>query len=213
MSANVPAIFENHLYERNFFDHELPALAPDVPDATALLENLQNICARIPLCNNETQLEDDVIVPVMLLLGWPLLRRERLTIQGKQLEPDWTLFADAQALEAYKQAGEGQKPTSGIVCFAESKAADKALDTGKADRKQNPYFQLLEYLNYARLPLGFLSNGREWWLVDNRRISSQKQYVRVHLDQLAQHGDVADLKLFLHLFGRKSHATSSGCCR
>ena len=121
------------------------------------------------------------------------------------MEPDWTLFKDEQSLQAFKNAPDDQKPSDGIVSFLESKHWDKLLDTGKADRKQNPYFQLLEYLNFARLPLGFLSNGHEWWLVDNRQISANKRYVRVHLDRLTDEEDLASLRLFFHLFGRESH--------
>ena len=205
MSVSTKPIFENHLYERNFFEHELPGLAQEVPDGDAALVKLKDLCSRIPQCGNETQLEDDVIVPVLRLLGWPLLRRQRITVQGKQMEPDWTLFKDEQSLQAFKNAPDDQKPSDGIVSFLESKHWDKLLDTGKADRKQNPYFQLLEYLNFARLPLGFLSNGHEWWLVDNRQISANKRYVRVHLDRLAGEEDLASLRLFFHLFGRESH--------
>lgn len=205
MSVSTKPIFENHLYECNFFEHELPGLAQEVPDGDAALAKLKDLCSRIPQCGNETQLEDDVIVPVLRLLGWPLLRRQRITVQGKQMEPDWTLFKDEQSLQAFKNAPDDQKPSDGIVSFLESKHWDKLLDTGKADRKQNPYFQLLEYLNFARLPLGFLSNGHEWWLVDNRQISANKRYVRVHLDRLAGEEDLASLRLFFHLFGRESH--------
>ena len=205
MSVPAKPIFENHLYERNFFEHELPSLAQEVPGGDAVLVKLKDLCSRIPQCGNETQLEDDVIVPVLRLLGWPLLRRQRITVQGKQMEPDWTLFKDEQSLQAFKNAPDDQKPSDGIVSFLESKHWDKLLDTGKADRKQNPYFQLLEYLNFARLPLGFLSNGHEWWLVDNRQISANKRYVRVHLDRLTDEEDLASLRLFFHLFGRESH--------
>lgn len=199
------SIFENHLYERNFFEHELPSLAQEVPDADAVLSRLKELCSRIPQCGNETQLEDEVIVPVLRLLGWPLLRRQRITVQGKQMEPDWTLFKDEASLQAFRNAADEQKPSDGIVSFLESKHRDKLLDTGKADRKHNPYFQLLEYLNFARLPLGFLSNGHEWWLVDNRQVSANKRFVRVHLDRLTEAGDIASLRLFFHLFGRASH--------
>lgn len=205
MSVPAKPIFENHLYERNFFEHELPSLAQEVPGGDAVLVKLKDLCSRIPQCGNETQLEDDVIVPVLRLLGWPLLRRQRITVQGKQMEPDWTLFKDEQSLQAFKNAPDDQKPSDGIVSFLESKHWDKLLDTGKADRKQNPYFQLLEYLNFARLPLGFLSNGHEWWLVDNRQISANKRYVRVHLDRLTDEEALASLRLFFHLFGRESH--------
>lgn len=213
MSVSAEAVFENHLYERNFFEHELPALAQEVPDGEAVLARLKGLCARIPPCANETQLEDEVIVPVLRLLGWPILRRQRITVQGKQMEPDWTLFKDEQSLQAFKDAPDDQKPVDGIVSFLESKHSDKLLDTGKADRKQNPYFQLLEYLNFARLPLGFLSNGHEWWLVDNRQISASKRYVRVHLDRLADEEDLASLRLFFHLFGRESHIRKDEAAR
>ena len=54
MSVPAKPIFENHLYERNFFEHELPSLAQEVPGGDAVLVKLKDLCSHIPQCGNET---------------------------------------------------------------------------------------------------------------------------------------------------------------
>lgn len=193
----------NNLYDRNFFAHELPGLLDSPEKAAELYPKIQAVFDREDFpALNEPQLEDRVIKPVLALLGWLPLPQEVKVIQGKQIKPDWSLFADQAEQDAYLAAGreERRERLQGIVAFCESKAADQELDTRKADKRDNPYIQLLEYLNYARLPYGFLSNGREWWLVDNSRISSDKRYLRVNLERILADGDQEAFRYFHHFF-------------
>lgn len=193
----------NNLYDRNFFTHELPGLLAPAEDAADLFPGIKAVFDQEDIrALNEPQLEDRVVKPVLELLGWQPLPQEPKVVQGKQLKPDWSLFATQEALDAYLAGSKEERKTSleGILAFCESKAADQELDTKKADKRDNPYIQLLEYLNYARLPFGFLSNGREWWLVDNSRISSDKRYLRVNLEQILADGALEAFRYFCHFF-------------
>lgn len=193
----------NNLYDRNFFAHELPGLLASPEAAAELLPRVRAVFDQEDIhALNEPQLEDRVIKPVLELLGWYPLPQEVKVVQGKLLRPDWSLFATREAQDAYLAGGKEERKSrlEGIVAFCESKAADQELDTKKADKKDNPYIQLLEYLNYARLPYGFLCNGREWWLVDNSRISSDKRYLRVNLERILADGDQEAFRYFHHFF-------------
>ncbi len=193
----------NNLYDRNFFVHELPGHLAPIETAAELFPKIKAVFDQDEIrALNEPQLEDRVIKPVLALLGWFPLPQEVKVVQGKQLKPDWSLFATREAQDAYLAVGkeERKQTLEGIVAFCESKAADQELDTKKADKRDNPYIQLLEYLNYTRLPYGFLSNGREWWLVDNSRVSSDKRYLRINLEQILVDGDQEAFRYFHYFF-------------
>lgn len=199
----MPRYVVNNLYDRNFFAHDLPGLLASPETSAALFPRVKAVFDQEDIrALNEPQLEDRVIKPVLELLGWHPLPQEVKTVQGKQLKPDWSLFATHEAQSAYLAVGKEERKATieGILAFCESKAADQELDTKKADKKDNPYIQLLEYLNYTRLSYGFLSNGREWWLVDNSRISSDKRYLRVNLEQILADGDQEAFRYFHYFF-------------
>lgn len=211
MSNLIDAFITNHLFEENFFKTEVPKLLPSTLDADACLEKVKTCyLARDIKGLNEPQLEDFVIKPILELLGWAPLYQEPRTIHGKLLKPDWTLFPSAAALEKYLKLGKEKRKTAleDIVAFCESKDAHKALDTKKADRDENPYLQLLEYLTYTHRDYGMLSNGVEWWLVDNTNPTSDKRFLRVDLGAIvtadaSQAADAAEaFRYFLHFFQR-----------
>ena len=198
----------NRMYDRNFLEREMLALLPPESAASATLEQLRSIYSGKKLEKmNEAQLREQVIRPTLELLGWQEMLSEEITsIQGKQIKPDWVLFSreeDKEAFQLFVKGAREAKPDGVVLC--EVKAADKNLDTKKAARKDNPYIQLLEYLTYARLSFGFLTNGLEWWLVDNSRMSSDKRYVRVHLERIIKDGEVEYFRYFLHLFHRERY--------
>lgn len=200
--------FENHLYEQNFFENELPGQFPPPEQAQALMERIKSLSTRFDLSQlNEAQLEHDYLAPVLESLGWTCLPQVQSAIQGKEIKPDWCLFSDSTAKEHFlaRLAQKGLVfPAGSVLC--EAKAAGKPLDTKKAAKKDNPYIQLLEYLTYARLPHGFLTNGLEWWLVDNSVISSGKRYLRVNLGQILQGGNLAAFQYFHFLFRKATYA-------
>jgi hypothetical protein len=152
---------------------------------------------------SEPQVEKSVVAPILEQLGWTPLPQEHKVIQGKTLVPDWTLFASPADRHSYLSLTDRKHSLEKIASVVESKAPDQPLDTRKANR-DNPYFQLLEYLTFMRLPFGFLTNGREWRIVDNREVSAEKQYVSVFLEKILIDDAVDAFRVFHALFGRKS---------
>lgn len=65
MAVSADPILENHLYERNFFEHGLPGVAREIPHDDVIPATLKEICSRTHQRGNETQLEDKVIAAVM----------------------------------------------------------------------------------------------------------------------------------------------------
>ena len=200
--------FTNRLYEHNFFHSALPGIIADTPDKQALYTEAKKLYSGKNLSVlNEPQLEDDIIRRMLCLLGWAPLYQEVKIFHGVLEKPDWTLFASEAERSAYLVHGKDERRAllTGIVSFCESKDAAKKLDTGKANKDNNPYRQILHYLTYARKDFGFLTNGLEWWLVDNRAVSSEKRYLRVALADILRDNAYDAFGIFAHLFARSTY--------
>ncbi|MDQ7836052.1 MAG: N-6 DNA methylase [Humidesulfovibrio sp.] len=205
MSHPLDAFVTNQIFEQNYFENDVPKLLPALEDSSPVFAQVKAIyAAQNIMALNESQLEDFVIKPTLQLLGWFPLYQEIKVVHGKQMKPDWTLFPSSSALGAYIELGKEERKTAlgDIIAFCESKDAKKALDTKKADKDNNPYLQLLEYLSYTRLEYGMLSNAVEWWLVDNTKVTSEKRYLRIDLAAIIKADDVEAFRYFLHFFRR-----------
>ncbi len=155
--------------------------------------------------SNEAQLEDNLIAPLLTQLGWTRVPKQSITVQGKLAIPDWCLLNDA----AKKGAFQAQPDPRDVSAICEAKAWTQSLDTGKADRKDNPHHQLQDYLSTLRVRYGFLTNGRIWRMVDTDKISAKKTYVEFDLAQLLKEPDAtlkaSGLALFAFFFGKDSY--------
>lgn len=205
MSHPLDAFVTNQIFEQNYFENDVPKLLPALEDSSPVFAQVKALyAAQNIMALNESQLEDFVIKPTLQLLGWFPLYQEIKVVHGKQMKPDWTLFPSSSALGTYIGLGKEERKTAlgDIVAFCESKDAKKALDTKKADRDNNPYLQLLEYLSYTRLEYGMLSNAVEWWLVDNTKVTSEKRFLRIDLAAIIKADDAEAFRYFLHFFRR-----------
>mgnify|MGYP007039721777 CR=1 FL=1 len=116
----------------------------------------------------------------LALLGWHKAYQVGLTVQGKFAKPDYCLLLEA----AQENALIASKDAALITAICESKAWDKTLDTGKADRKANPHHQLQDYLSTLRVRFGFLTNGRIWRRYDTDKITAKKTYLLFELEAM-----------------------------
>jgi hypothetical protein len=154
---------------------------------------------------SEAQLEDKFIGPLLDQLGWTKVNQETITVQGKLAKPDWCLMLHPQQ----EQALIASKDHALITAICESKDWDKPLDTGKADRLNNPHHQLQDYLSTLRVRFGFLTNGRFWRVYDTEKITAKKTFVEFDLQRLLALDDEVErasgLALFAFFFGRNTY--------
>jgi type I restriction-modification system DNA methylase subunit len=159
---------------------------------------------------NEAQLEEKFIAPLLAQLGWAKAYQVGITVQGKFAKPDYCLLLnpeDENKLIASKDHVH-------ITAICESKAWDKTLDTGKADRKGNPHHQLQDYLSTLRVRFGFLTNGRIWRVYDTDKITAKKTFIEFDLEKLWSLEDASEkargLALFAFFFGRDTYIQPTG---
>jgi len=159
---------------------------------------------------NEAQLEERFIAPLLAQLGWSKAYQVGITVQGKFARPDYCLLLDPEQENLLIQS----KNHALITAICESKAWDKTLDTGKADREKNPHHQLQDYLSTLRVRFGFLTNGRIWRIYDTDKITAQKTFVEFDLEKLLALGNATEkaqgLALFAFFFGRETYVKPAG---
>ena len=214
-SVNDPLVVNNELFPQhwlvntllddNFIGQKACELAgqPLPYDLLTWLStnfDVQHLAAR-----NEAQLEDKFIGPLLTQLGWTKVTQETITVQGKLAKPDWCLLPDAGQDHLLIQAKDHKL----IKAICESKAWGKILDTGKADRKDNPHHQLQDYLSTLRVRFGFLTNGRFWRVYDTDKITAKKTYIEFDLQKLLaevnENEKAKGLALFAFFFGRDAY--------
>lgn len=150
----------------------------------------------------EAQLEDKLIGPLLVQLGWATVNQQSIVVQGKHAKPDWCLLLEpGQAHDLVASANHEL-----VTAICESKAWGKTLDTGKADREGNPHHQLQDYLSTLRVRFGFLTNGRVWRLYDTDKVTAKKTFIEFDLEAICAMDAGAErhqaLALFAFFFGR-----------
>ena len=161
---------------------------------------------------NEAATEQDLIRPVLELLGWAYYLPQQ-GVAGNEDIPDHLLFADAasKARAAARGSSEGRYQDALIV--QESKRFGLQLDQhDRTDRlrRGTPHGQMLRYLATAdivsdgRIRFGILTNGSVWRLYDQRARPRASGFFEVDLAELLQPGNEDRLRIFLLLFGRPS---------
>jgi len=197
----------NTLLDDGFIAQKAAELAAQPPAcASALADWLSAHFKPAELAaRNEAQLEEKFIAPLLALLGWHKAYQVGLTVQGKFAKPDYCLLLEA----AQENALIASKDAALITAICESKAWDKTLDTGKADRKENPHHQLQDYLSTLRVRYGFLTNGRVWRVYDTDKITAKKTFIEFDLEAicaLTQPEEKASaLALFAFFFGQATY--------
>ncbi|SDU42631.1 Eco57I restriction-modification methylase domain-containing protein [Stappia sp. ES.058] len=150
---------------------------------------------------NETRTEDDLIWPILKILGWDqFMRQQNLTVKGRDDVPDGLLFADADTKIQADQFPEEYKRYQFGLAIVESKRWRRPLDrqSGKRGEELAPSTQMLRYLRRVddlttgNLRWGILTNGGRWRLYFSGARSVSEQFFEIDLAAvlgIAGHGD------------------------
>ena len=214
-------MFKNHFQGSLFAQDLLDSSIADFPewgayderDLAAFENEVPSLFERFPTDGkpNETQTEDDLIWPVLRLLGWTeSLRQQNLSAKGREDVPDGLLFADAAAKDRANSLTEEWKRYEHGLAIVEAKRWNLPLDRGDAN-KAAPSTQMLRYLRRAddlargKLRWGILTNGARWRLYYAGARSVAEQFCEFDLMLTldlppSERGHY--LKVFALIFGR-----------
>ena len=167
---------------------------------------------------NEAVTEQDLIRPVLELLGWT----DYLPQQGadrNQDIPDHLLFADAESkAQAAGRPNPGARYRDAAI-VEESKRFGLPLDARDSDdlvQSGTPHGQLLRYLSTAdiesdgNIRWGILTNGSLWRLYDHRSRPRASGYYEADLQVILAEDDEDALRTFFLLFRRDAFTLRPG---
>ena len=165
---------------------------------------------------NEAVTEDDLIIPVLKILGWTDLLAQQGSGHNEDI-PDYLLFADADAKARATARPSAEQRYKDALVVVENKRFGLHLDRrDKIDRVQSitPHSQILHYLSVAdtvsegNIRWGILTNGSLWRLYDRRASPRATAYFEIDLGTTLE--SVEDTKLFTLIFGRDSFTPQGG---
>ena len=167
---------------------------------------------------NEAVTEQELIRPVLELLGWVDYLPQQGTTRNEDI-PDHLLFPDADSKERAGARAHAEERYRDATAVEESKRFGLPLDArDRGDRHQSrtPHGQIIRYLSTAeaesesRIRWGILTNGGVWRLYDYRARPRATSYFEADLGQLLEAGDTDGLRTFHLLFRRDSFAPQDG---
>ncbi len=193
---DVEKPFRGSLFSDDFLSQsvaELPDWKELDPGAVDVLDrSLREVFDKFPVEGkpNEADTENDLIWPILELLGWTSsLRRQNLTANGMKDVPDGLLFADDAAKDRANGFAEEWKRYQFGLAVVESKRWGRPLDrrSERRDEVTAPSTQMLRYLRRAddltegKLRWGVLTNGAKWRLYYSGARSVSEQFFEIDL--------------------------------
>ena len=167
---------------------------------------------------NEATTEQDLIRPVLELLGWTDYLPQQGAARNEDI-PDYLLFADAGDKRRATAKSKPRDRYLDALVVEESKRFGLALDARDKDGETmagTPHGQILRYLSTAEIASeghirwGILTNGGVWRLYDYRSRPRASGYFEADLKALLEPGNEDGLRVFHLLFRRDSFILQDG---
>lgn len=167
---------------------------------------------------NEAVTEQELIRPVLQLLGWADYLPQQGTARNEDI-PDHLLFADADSKQRAAAERNADDRFRNATAVQESKRFVLPLDNRDKDdsvQVRTPHGQIRRYLSTAdnasegRIRWGILTNGRVWRLYDYRARPRATGYIEVDLDDLFRPEREEEMRIFQLLFRRDSFVPQEG---
>ena len=210
-----------HLFTEYFLTdgiRQTPERQSQRPAFTAFRDEARRLFRDFPTDHNpnETQTEQDLIRPLLQLLGWTDDLPQQSSSGGENI-PDLLLFPDAQAKT--RATGSAASPFLEALAVAELKRFGRPLDSrgsGKGLQASSPHAQILRYLREAEtvtdgdLRWGILTNGAVWRLYDQKTRPRATAFYEADLPALLQADDQDALRTFHLLFRRSAFIRRPG---
>ena len=167
---------------------------------------------------NEAVTEQDLIRPVLELLGWTEYLAQQAAVGNEDI-PDHLLFADEPAKMSAAGKGKPQDRYADALLVEESKRYGLPLDYRDISDKiqaSSPHGQILRYLSTAgittddRIRWGILTNGALWRLYDNRARPRASGFFQVDVPAILDDDGEDELRAFFLLFRRRAFTLDEG---
>ncbi|MCL5105020.1 MAG: N-6 DNA methylase [Armatimonadetes bacterium] len=208
----LPAHNNQHL----FSDHYLNEILVSRPQWRALrdrvrpaMEEIAEVFGRFVPSNNERQTEDNLVVPILTLLGHTFEVQASLRTPEGTKTPDYVFYQNKGTRDANKNIILTESLTQqGGFAVGDAKYWNRPLDiairdnTGDALSNKNPSYQINYYMQHSGVTWGILTNGKQWRLYHKDSAHKLDHFYEVDLEEVIQSGDVGRF-LYFHTFFRR----------
>lgn len=182
------------LFSDHYLQNRLPSLSEWSEEVRPAFDTLRQWMQKAQQDGNtwnEAQTEEELIKPILKLLGWSFIVQPKARRAGQVSRPDYALFAD-EASKAAAQPFQGQDEAfyGRTLAIAEAKHWGRPLSqqdrSGRATWKaeSNPSHQMVSYLVGTRTPWGILTNGQIWRLYSREVSSTASEFYEINLGVL-----------------------------
>ena len=191
------SLFSDHYLEERFSERDdVQALQEEADAAFGQLRDLYRRVASEVDIWNEDQTEDNFVRPVLKnVLGWARKVQPHVQKQGRKGRPDYALFtSDDRRTTAVERAdGDETKVFNYADAVADAKYWGRPLDGPALDRERekraemrrnNPSFQIIDYVTITGVEWGILTNGARWRLYYEGAPSRLETYFEVNLPEI-----------------------------
>ena len=207
-----------HHNQRLFSDHYLNENLPGNLHWQALAERAQPVMNKIAEVyehftpsENERQTEEDLVIPILRLLGHTFELQVRLRTSDGTKKPDYVFYRDAGARDANKDGTlTDTLPEQGGIAVGDAKHWNRSLDIAIKQKSndglsnKNPSYQIYFYMLHGGVTWGILTNGKQWRLYHKDTAHKLDCFYEVDLESLAQSGDVGKFLYFYAFFRREA---------
>jgi hypothetical protein len=212
------SLAQRHRNQQLFSDYYLDSILPSRPewklladDVRPLVAHVREVLAAYTPPGSEAQLEDDLVKPILRLLGHTFEIQAALRTADGVKKPDYIFYRDAAAL----QANKGVSPLTeahlapGMIAVGDAKRWDRNLDMAVKEgtdalSNKNPAYQIAFYMQQSGATWGILTNGRLWRLYHKDSAHRLDRFYEMDLVALAEAGDAEAFLYFAAFFGRKA---------
>jgi hypothetical protein len=205
-----------HRNQGLFSDHYLNVSLPARSDwktladeARPAMEEIASLLDSYTPSENEAQMEEDLVRPILRLLGHTFEVQPALATPEGTKRPDYVLYKDARSVAANKDRTLTDELLSGSAfAVADAKYWERPLDVSLKGSKRdafsnkNPGYQIYFYMQHAGTEWGVLTNGRLWRLYHKDTAHKLDRFYEVDLPALVQSSNVEDFLYYYAFFRR-----------
>ncbi|MCX6376820.1 MAG: hypothetical protein NTU88_12445, partial [Armatimonadetes bacterium] len=214
LGLRVPAHHNQHLFADHYLDEVLRRRAEwqtVAGNAKPAMDEIAHVFERFEPSDNERQTEENLVMPVLRLLGHTFEVQAGLRTAEGTKTPDYVFYTDADAVSAHKKRVlTDALPQEGGIAIGDAKYWDRPLDiavkqkSGDALSNKNPSYQIWFYMLHSGVTWGILTNGKQWRLYHKDTAHKLDHFYEVDLEELVRSGDVTRFLYFYAFFRREA---------
>jgi hypothetical protein len=198
------------LFSDHYLDATLPARSDwrDLADeAGPAMEEVSGLLDSFTPSENEAQLEEELVRPILRLLGHSFEVQPALATPEGAKRPDYVLYRDTSSVAANKGKTLTDELLKGrAFAVADAKYWERPLDvslkggTRNAFSNKNPSYQISFYVQHSGTEWGVLTNGRLWRLYHKDTAHKLDRFYEVDLVDLVRSTNVENFLYFYAFF-------------